>query len=586
VRGELAVAAGSPAAAADVWAVRLDWLSLRVVWAGAVVLPLAVWPFGFDVFVLPKLAALRLLVLTLAALRLAAWVAGRPLRRTPLDLPLALFLGSAVVSTAFAVNVDVAVRGTYYRYEGLSTILCYALLFWLSAQVVGRREASTLVRSLLVGGYLVAFLAVVQWAVAGGAVGSGAGESARTFDGSLRAASTMGNADALGLYLAMLVPLATHELLAARGAATRLLAGNVAVCIGVGMVLTYSRAAWLGAALGVVLVAARPAVSAVRARPGVTAAGALAAVAVLGWAMRAGAGPRWLGSALTRAATLADPARGSGATRLHIWHDALALIAARPWTGWGPDTFGIAYPRFATGDWTPGFAIDKAHNDLLQTAATQGLPGLAAQLCLLGVTGVAFWRGRRREGAVALFAAWLAYQVPLQAGFSWLPAAAPAWLLLAAAVAVWRPEARPPRPVSVLPVRLVGGLLAATAVLLAAPAVAVAPVVADTHFRAALAASAGGRRAVALRELAAARLLAPGEGVYPAETGDVLLDMDRTGAPGPDAEPAAARVAYLEAIRLGDSRPSVQRGLAAADRLLAAQTTPAGSVGAAPARRR
>ncbi|HXM58647.1 MAG TPA: hypothetical protein VOB72_24820 [Candidatus Dormibacteraeota bacterium] len=30
------------------------------------------------------------------------------------------------------------------------------------------------------------------------------------------------------------------------------------------------------------------------------------------------------------------------------------------------------------------------------------------------------------DGAVALLAAWSAYQVSLQAGFSWLPAAAPA----------------------------------------------------------------------------------------------------------------------------------------------------------------
>jgi hypothetical protein len=50
----------------------------------------------------------------------------------------------------------------------------------------------------------------------------------------------------------------------------------------------------------------------------------------------------------------------------------------------------------------------------------------------------AFWRGRSRPGAVALLGAWLAYEVCLQVDFSWLPSAAPAWLLMAVAVTAWR----------------------------------------------------------------------------------------------------------------------------------------------------
>src|SRR5437588_3479 len=189
---EPAATAGSSTPSGAVRAARLDRVAVWVLRTGAVALPLAVWPPGYDVFVLPKLALLRLLVLTLAGLRLAAWaVAGRPAwRRTPLDLPLALFVASAALSAALAVNVGVAVFGTYYRYEGLLTIACYALLFWLAVQAIDRREARTLVRCLLLGGYVVALLAAVQWAIGGAAVGAGAGESESTFAGSLRAAST------------------------------------------------------------------------------------------------------------------------------------------------------------------------------------------------------------------------------------------------------------------------------------------------------------------------------------------------------------------------------------------------------------
>jgi O-antigen ligase len=566
------VLAGPPAEPAAL----LDAATRWVLRAGAVALPLAVWPAGYDVFVLPKLVVLRLLVVSLAALHLAAWASGQRGRAgTPLDWPLAAFVGSAAVAAAFAVNRDVAVFGTYYRYEGLLTIACYALLFRLAAPAIDGREAWRLVRSLLAGGYLVSLLAIVQWAVAGAAVGSGASESARTFGGAFRASSTFGNADVLGVYLALLMPLALHELLRARGLAERLLSGNVAAVLGLALLFTYCRAAWVGAALGVALVAAAPAVRTARRWPRTTGAGALAAVAGLGLVVAAGATPPGVTGLLARAATTVDPASGSTSIRIHMWHDSLSLIAARPWTGWGPDTFGLVFPRFATGRWPANVVVDKAHNDLLQVAATQGLPGLAAHLALLAVVAAAFWRGRRRPGALALLAAWLAYEVSLQATFSWLPAAAPAWLLLAAAIAVWRPD---PVPASVpgrwrrSPVAVPA--LAAAVVVSALIVPAILPLAGDTAFRAALAARAEGNRTQALRALATARRLAPEQGAYAAVAGDVLLDVDPTGAPGPRAEPAAARVAYLDAVRLGDTRPGLARNLATAERLLAGGPAP------------
>jgi putative inorganic carbon (HCO3(-)) transporter len=171
-------------------------------------------------------------------------------------------------------------------------------------------------------------------------------------------------------------------------------------------------------------------------------AAASATLLLLGAVAAVHVAPPWARSAAVRAASIADPTQGSGATRLHIWSDTLHVLAARPWVGWGPDTFGLVYPQFQTGDWTPGFIIDKAHSDVLQVAATQGVVGVAAYLALAAAFVVAFWRGRSRPGALALLGAWLAYQVPLQLDFSWLPSAAPAWLLMAVAVAVWREPTR------------------------------------------------------------------------------------------------------------------------------------------------
>jgi putative inorganic carbon (HCO3(-)) transporter len=407
-------------------------------WAGAVVLPLAVWPIGDDVFVLAKLAVLVLLVAILLALRVADWAATGRLRRpgTPLDLPLAAFVASAALSTVLAVDVGTALVGAHSRYEGLLTIVAYALLFRLAAQALDGDGAWSVARALLLGGFLTAALAIVQSLVEGAMIGGATEETARTFGGALRATSTFGNAATLGAFLAMLAPLALHELLRARSAADRVLAGNACAVLSLGLVLTYSRAAWLGAALGVGVVTAGPLVRLARRRPLVLAVAS--GPVLLGLAGAFHAAPPWMQSALARATTIADPAQGSGATRLRIWGDTLHVVAARPWVGWGPDTFGLVFPRFQTGDWTPGFLVDKAHSDLLQIAATQGLLGAAAYVAVATAFVVAFWHGRSRPGALALLGGWLAYQLPLQLDFSWLPSAAPAWLLLAVAVAAGR----------------------------------------------------------------------------------------------------------------------------------------------------
>ncbi|HYV32788.1 MAG TPA: hypothetical protein VEO53_16995, partial [Candidatus Binatia bacterium] len=84
-------------------------------------------------------------------------------KRTPLDLPLLAFIGSAALSTVFAINRNVAIFGTYDRWEGLITIVTYALVFWLAVQLLsGEADARGLTWSLLLSGYLVAGIAILQ----------------------------------------------------------------------------------------------------------------------------------------------------------------------------------------------------------------------------------------------------------------------------------------------------------------------------------------------------------------------------------------------------------------------------------------
>jgi len=533
--------------------------------AGAFLIPLTASPVTFDQFALPRLVLARLLVAGLLALWLGRAIrSGRlTVRRTPLDVALLAVTASAVLSTLLAVNRTVAVFGVYLRYEGLLTICTYCLLFWLVSQsVTGPVEVRRVVRALLASAYLLALLAIAQSLFSGRTAGPDTG---LVFDGWTRVDATLGNATLLGTYLAMLLPLAVREVLQPESMPGRALAANVTIAMAIALLLTFTRGAWLGAGAGVAIVLLRG-----TSHPAAIRGAAAAGLAALGLAVAtvSGIAPPVLATVGSRAASLTSPLDGSGGFRLAIWRDTLSLVAARPVAGWGPDTFGLVYPMFRSA---PGVLVDKAHADLLQVAATQGLVGVAAALATVVALCTAFWRGRGNPGAPALLGALAAYQVSIQFEFAWVAVTAPFWILAAVAIAAWAgPE---PRTIVVAmpaarPARLT--LAAAGALLPVAMAALLAglPFAADVLSFQGMAALARGDVPVARARIAQARLLAPYEPAYAAEAGDVALDERPGGQPSPRSDAAGARGAYRDAIRLGSGEPTVYERLATADRAL------------------
>ena len=84
------------------------------------------------------------------------------------------------------------------------------------------------------------------------------------------------------------------------------------------------------------------------------------ALATLAFAILAGAG------FLIERFTDSDPLR----VRREIYQATGAMIAARPWTGYGLGTFASVYPEFARFD--PGATVEHAHSDWLEWSAEGG----------------------------------------------------------------------------------------------------------------------------------------------------------------------------------------------------------------------
>jgi O-antigen ligase len=81
----------------------------------------------------------------------------------------------------------------------------------------------------------------------------------------------------------------------------------------------------------------------------------------------------------------------TGDHRLEIYQSTLAMVIARPWSGWGMGEFPQVYPSFALFD--NGQFVNAAHSDWLQWAAELGIvPAFA----LLAFVATQAWRSRHR----------------------------------------------------------------------------------------------------------------------------------------------------------------------------------------------
>lgn len=84
-------------------------------------------------------------------------------------------------------------------------------------------------------------------------------------------------------------------------------------------------------------------------------------------------------------------------TRQAIWSAAVEGIAERPLVGWGPENFDLVFGRYVSTDRIDLPVHDRAHNQLLELATTQGLLGV---LPYLGIWLFAFYALVRIAGSL------------------------------------------------------------------------------------------------------------------------------------------------------------------------------------------
>jgi O-antigen ligase len=418
----------------------------------ALALPTVFIPIAVDSYVLPRAA------LVIAGAGLGCGLAllvprGPGLGR--LRVPLIVATGAAVLAFAFSVSWPLSLEGSYTRYESLPIRIAYlgliAVPVWLLRDQLSRDR---LIAAFVVGSSIASVQAL--------------GQEVLLLNHAIdyRPDGNLGNANLLGALLAMAIPLAfARGLRAPRfGLLWWLALGLMAGAL----VAATSRSGGLGAVAGCLAVI----VFMLRGRKAL--AGAAVALAIVG-----------VGLLLIVFSPLRFLNDDPGPARLHLWSDALHMIAARPLTGWGEDATGLVYGRFLSGDWAP--EVDRAHSGPLDIAATQGILGLGALAWVLFTLARGLWRRRFVESVGPLAAACIGYSVWVLFNFDWAPATGPFWLLAGAgwsAVRAAETDAEPDHVAAGSPhsSRNTAAALGAVALALAVVWLGAMPVLADTWY--------------------------------------------------------------------------------------------------------
>lgn len=150
-----------------------------------------------------------------------AWIAKMILQRrihvqrTPLDIPIFLFVASQIVSTIFSIDQHVSLWGYYSRFNGgLYSIITYIFLYYAFVSNLQKEQVKKVLKASLISGFLVALWGLPSHfgydptcLIFRGNLDTSCWTEA--FKPTIRIFSTLGQPAWLAAYMSVLIPLAT-----------------------------------------------------------------------------------------------------------------------------------------------------------------------------------------------------------------------------------------------------------------------------------------------------------------------------------------------------------------------------------------
>lgn len=403
--------------------------------------PVVVDAAALDQFFILKLTTV--FVFTICGLALSVSFVFERKRRAPrpaTGVAIAVFLLTMIMATAFSEAPSVSIIGLYHRYGGLIPYLLYVAVAFVVLLAHGDQPSrlfdiawASAAASLVVSVYVLIQAAGLDWT--------------RWIDASTQGlsqypASTMGNSNFAGGYLAIVIPLVVGAALMQHRRIARWALLTTAALDGLALLLTGSRG-------GLIAVAAAGLATTFIARPRlprrlVKATGALSLAAGIMVVLLV-----WHPGFKHSPVSVAHRGTSTLESRLDYWLSAIRIVRKHPLTGTGPDTYYAHYARErlrAEALRNPLQIPDKPHNVFLEHAVNGGI---AEGFSFLLVFGLAlYYVGRRAHQlqgtdlvlALAGFAALVAYCVQAFFSIDEPPLAVLGWILVGWTMVVADPK--------------------------------------------------------------------------------------------------------------------------------------------------
>ncbi|MEK6881946.1 MAG: O-antigen ligase family protein, partial [Nanoarchaeota archaeon] len=379
--------------------------------------PLFFSPKTSELFVYNKM----MLIYGLTIVITGSWVVKSILNRefifkkTPLDIPIFLFLISQVLSTFFSIDRHTSIWGYYSRSNGgLLSIISYTLLFYAFVSNFDKFQALKFLKSAVFGGFLVSLYAIPEhFGFSPSCLLLNQTISADCWiqDVQARVFATLGQPNWLAAYLAMLFFPVVYFFLTAENLKSKIFYYLTIIAYYLAFTFTYSRGGTLGllGGLGVFLSfwlvqnhrviasGAKQSLKIPSLKPLIIAMSTILVINLLlgsaltgGFSLIPGAGPNRpvIGTGQIKSGTqLETGGTESGTIRLIVWEGALNIFKAFPVFGSGTETFAYSYYQYRpakhnlVSEWD--FLYNKAHNEYLNYLATTGLVGFLSYLALI-----------------------------------------------------------------------------------------------------------------------------------------------------------------------------------------------------------
>ena len=356
------------------------------------------------------------------------------LNRTPLDIPLLLFLGANILSTVFSIDTHTSWWGYYSRSNGgLLSLISYLLLYWAFVSNITADKVKTLLKYSLASGFLISVWGILEHFGISPSCVILRGEfnaSCWVQDVQARVFASLGQPNWLTAYLAMLIFPALYFFLTSSSRALHTTYYILLITLYLAFTFTYSRGPTLGLIGGMLVFLAFYFVQNTRktqttrvSEPSQTWSenqiirnSGLLTHPVVRVILSFLFINLLFGSALTSfrlVSKFAAPVRPaislpstssvgtqlenggteSGQIRFIVWKGALDIFKAYPIFGSGLETFAYSYYQFRpvshnlTSEWD--FLYNKAHNEYLNYLATTGIVGFGTYLLMIGT--FIFW---------------------------------------------------------------------------------------------------------------------------------------------------------------------------------------------------